>query len=267
MPTPRTFAAAVVAVAVLCVGPVAAAGSVFLEELTSPELRERIAAGTTTVIVPVGGTEQNGPHLVLGKHNVRAKLLAGRIARELGDALVAPVLAYVPEGGLAPPTGHMRFPGTITIPAATFRSVIESASRSFRLHGFRDIVLLGDSGDTQRDLAAVAARLNREWAATPVRVHAIREYYLAAGAPYARLLRERGVRDDEIGTHAGIGDTSLALALDPALVRTDRLAARAAPADGVRGDPQRASADLGRPGVEAIVAASVTAIRAAVARR
>ena len=68
------------------------------------------------------------------------------IARALGDALVAPVIAYVPEGAIAPPTGHMRFPGTITTPEDAFEKVLESAARSFKAHGFRAIVLLGDHG-------------------------------------------------------------------------------------------------------------------------
>src|SRR5262245_36646814 len=89
--------------------------TVMLEELTWTELRGQIRAGKTTVIVPIGGTEQNGPHMALGKHNVRVKALSERIARALGNALVAPVLAYVPEGSLQPPTGHMRFPGTLTV--------------------------------------------------------------------------------------------------------------------------------------------------------
>src|SRR6266498_3142080 len=116
--------------------------TVFLEELTWTELRDLIRSGKTTIILPTGGTEQNGPHMALGKHNVRVKALAEKIARGLGNALVAPVLAYVPEGGIAPPTGHMRFPGTITPPDEVFQKVLESAARSVGLHGFRDVVLL-----------------------------------------------------------------------------------------------------------------------------
>ena len=138
--------------------------SLFLEELTSPELAAAIRAGKTTVLVPIGGTEQNGPHMVLGKHNVRVKVLAGKIARELGNALVAPVIAYVPEGSVNPPTGHMRYPGTITVPADVYRKVLESAARSFRLAGFQNIVFLGDSGDYQKDNETVARQLGREWA-------------------------------------------------------------------------------------------------------
>src|SRR5262245_5297217 len=210
-----------------------APASVFLEDLTSPELAARIRAGTTTVIVPIGGTEQNGAHMALGKHNVRVKLLSERIARGLGNAVVAPVIAYVPEGSVNPPTGHMRYPGTITVPPDVYRSVIESAARSLKLAGFRDIVLLGDSGDYQQDNAKVAARLAREWAASPVRVHAIGEYYRAATSEFFESLRKQGFSDAEIGPHAGLADTSLMLAVDPRLVRGDRLQK----SDGVTGDP------------------------------
>src|ERR1700693_3457914 len=111
---------------------------VFLDELTSNELRDQIRAGKTTIIVPIGGTEQNGPHMVLGKHHARVKFFSARIAAALGNALVAPVLAYVPEGKESPPTAHMRFPGTITVPDAAFEEILLSAARGFRLHGFKD---------------------------------------------------------------------------------------------------------------------------------
>jgi creatinine amidohydrolase/Fe(II)-dependent formamide hydrolase-like protein len=237
--------------------------SVFVEELTWTELRDLIAAGKTTVIIPIGGTEQNGPHMAIGKHNVRVKLLAGRIAAGLGNAVVAPVLAYVPEGTIDPPSGHMRFPGTITVPEDVFEKTIEYAARSFKRHGFRDIVFLGDHGSTQKGEEMVAQRLNREWAATPVRAHAILDYYRESEAGFAHLLEGRGYPASEIGTHAGLGDTSLTLALDPSLVRADRLK----PGEGVNGDPRRATADLGKLGVEAVVAKTVAAIQGAVARR
>jgi creatinine amidohydrolase/Fe(II)-dependent formamide hydrolase-like protein len=152
--------------------------------------------------------------------NVRVKALSDRIAQSLGNALVAPVIAYVPEGSVNPPTAHMRFPGTITVPEATFEKLLESAARSFKLHGFRDIVLLGDHGDYQRNMKAVADRLDREWAATRVRVHAIDAYYRAGEATFAQMLKRQGYRDDEIGTHAGLSDTSLAMAVDPRLANT-----------------------------------------------
>ena len=243
--------------------------TVLLEELTWTEVRDLIKEGKTTVLIPLGGTEQNGPHMALGKHNARVRALSERIARGLGDAVVAPVLAYVPEGGLTPPSGHMRFPGTITVPEGTFEKVIESAARSFRLHGFRDIVFLGDSGSSQAAQGAVAARLTREWKDSPVRVHAGEVYYRAAEVDFPRLLRERGFREDEVGKHAGLADTSLTLAVDPRLVRVDRLKPGGGPDtfDGADGDPRRSTVALGKVGTDAIAARTVDAIRKAVARR
>ncbi len=241
----------------------AAPASVFIEDLTLAELRDLIASGKTTVIIPIGGTEQNGPHMAIGKHNVRVKLLAGKIAAALGSALVAPVLSYVPEGRVDPPTAHMRFPGTITVPEDAFEKVIEYAARSFKQHGFRDIVFLGDHGSYQKEEAAVAQRLDREWAATPARVHAILEYYQESEHGFGKLLEAQGYPASEVGTHAGLADTSLMMALDPSLVRTDRLK----PGEGDIGDPSRASAALGKLGVDLIVQKTVEAIKTAVARR
>jgi creatinine amidohydrolase len=244
----------------------AAPATVFIEDLTSPELRARIAAGATTVLVPIGGLEQSGPHIVLGKHNVRARVLAGRIAQGLGNTLVAPTIAYVPEGSIAPPAGHMRFAGTISIPEAAFESVLEATARSLCQHGVRDVFFLGDHGGYQKNEERAAARVNRGAAC---RVHALLDYYRATQTSYVAELKRRGHGDAEIGMHAGLADTALSLAIDPALVRQDLLAAgaQAGKGGGVDGDPRRATAELGRLGVDRIVAASVTAIRAGLQAR
>src|SRR6202167_3042723 len=197
--------------------------SIFLEDLTWTELRDAIGAGKTTIIIPIGGTEQNGPAMALGKHNRRVKLLSERIAASLGNALVAPVIAYVPEGNLSPPSGHLRFPGTIGVPEAAFETILEYAARSFKLHGFKDIVFLGDHGGYQANERNVANKLNREWASSNVRAHAIAQYHDAAQIDFARILRSQGFTPSEIGTHAGLNDTSLMLALDPSLVREDQI--------------------------------------------
>ncbi|MGA8033230.1 MAG: creatininase family protein [Casimicrobiaceae bacterium] len=241
----------------------------YIEQLTTPEVRAAVAAGSTTIIIPIGGTEQSGPAMVLGKHNVRVGILAGRIAAALGDALVAPVIAYVPEGNVDPPTSHMRFAGTISIPVDAFERTLEGAARSFAAHGFRDIVFIGDHGGYQRSEETVAKRLNREWAHRAVRAHAIVDYYRVTETDYVKALKARGLTDHEIGTHAGVADTSLSLALDPKLVRMDVLRAGKDldAAHGVYGDPRRSSAALGELGVDAIVAKTVAAIRQAVARR
>ncbi len=235
-----------------------------LEALTWTEVRDRVSAGATTILIPIGGTEQNGPYMVLGKHNVRVHLLAEEIAQRLGNALVAPVVTYVPEGAIHPPVAHMRFAGTISIPEPAFEALLEGAARSFKQHGFRDVVFLGDHGDYQKSLARVAARLNREWAHDPsCRVHALNAYYRASQDAFAAALKRRGYSEAEIGTHAGLADTALALALDKSLVRTEALAhaAKPGPTDGVHGDPRAATAELGEVGVAQIVDASVAAIK------
>src|ERR1700739_822583 len=169
----------------------AAETTVFLEDLTWTELRDRVHAGTTIILVPIGGTEQNGPHMALGKHNVRARALSEKIALELGNALVAPVIAYAPEGSVNPPSAHMRFPGTITVPDQAFESVLEYAARSLRLAGFRDIGFLGDHGGYQRDEQVVAARLNAEWRKSEIRVHALPEYYRTTQTEYVLALERK----------------------------------------------------------------------------
>jgi creatinine amidohydrolase len=258
----RAFLLVVLAVACLSTAALAAPPSVQLEELTWTEVKAALQSGTTTIIIPAGGTEQSGPHMALGKHNLRARVLAGRIAAALGDTLVAPVLAYVPEGAISPPIGHMRFPGTISIPDATFKSTVAAAARSFRQAGFTHIVLLGDHGGYQALLKQAAADLNKEWAGHGVHAHFIAEYYGATQTAYVQVLRAKGLSDAQIGEHAGVADTSLMMAIDPAYVRADRLGGHSV-ADGTQGDPASSSAALGQLGVDLIVSQTVAAIRKA----
>ncbi|MDE2395478.1 MAG: creatininase family protein [Burkholderiales bacterium] len=241
----------------------ASAASVQLEDLTWTELRDQVAAGTTTALVPVGGTEQSGPHMALGKHNVRVKALAARIAERLGRTVVAPVIAYVPEGAIDPPTQHMKFPGTISIPVPVFEATLAAAARSLCHGGLRDVFFLGDHGGYQASLGHVAAALDREWAGhSNCRAYALGAYYEAAQAPFEKALAARGYTKAEIGTHAGLADTSLMLAVDPALVREQTMREHVpSAAEGVYGDPRRSSAALGRIGIDHVVDASVAAIQ------
>ena len=218
--------------------------TVFLEDLTWTELRDAVKAGTTTVIIPTGGTEQNGPHMVLGKHNFLVKYKAGEVAKRLGKTVVAPVMAYVPEGEIDPPTGHMRFTGTITTPQDVFAKVLEFAARSLKQHGFRDIALLGDSGGNQAAQKLVAEALNKEWAGTPVRVHHLTDYYPGPGDAW---LKTQGESDETIGSHASIHDTASLLVLNPSMLRFSK-AAPGKPGDGsgVTGNPARSTVEYGR---------------------
>lgn len=257
-------------IAALCLATPALAqapDTVFMEQLTWDELRDAIAAGKTTIIVPTGGTEQNGPHMALGKHNARVTFNANTIARRLGNALVAPTMAYVPEGSIEPPlTGHMRFPGTISLPDPVYRQVLEYAARSLKLHGFKNIVFLGDSGGNQPGQTAVAATLNAEWAGSDVRVHTFFNYYRGDTEGDAALMMQRGIRKDEIGDHADVRDTSLLLATAPGMVRMNKLQAGDGK-NGVVGDPRHASAEIGRALVEKTVTRTVKEIRESIAKR
>jgi creatinine amidohydrolase len=244
--------------------------TVLLQDLTWTEVRDQVQAGKTTIIIPIGGTEQSGPDVALGKHNARVAWLSQKIAEGLGNALVAPVIAYVPEGSYAPPTSHMRFPGSITVPDAVFEQMLESAANSFAVHGFRNIVFLGDHGGYQNDLKRVVAQLNKTWAGSRTRAFVPPEYYGSLSDGYAQILRQHGFSDSEIGTHAGLADTSLQLAVAPQMVRLDRLQhePKLGAADGVYdGDPRRATAQLGRLGIDAIVSRTIDALKKDTAAR
>ena len=245
----------------------APSSSVVLEELTSTELRDRINHGATTVLIPIGGVEQSGPYIALGKHNVRAGMLARQIAQKLRNTIVAPVVSYVPEGGISPPAGHMRHAGTISIPPAAFEAVLEGAAASLRQHGFRDIIFIGDHGGYQKNEQNVAAKLNRAWSkggkGQDARAWALLDYYDITQTKYIAELQKRGFSAAEIGLHAGLADAALMLATDPAMVRSEAMAHGAKPgvADGVRGDATRATAELGQIGIKLQVDTSVAAIK------
>ncbi len=259
----------------LCVPAVAfAQKSVYLEELTTQEVAAMVKNSPSVVIIPVGGTEQNGPHMAMGKHNMRVKVLSGRIATQLStqlaaqkiNTIVAPVVSYVPEGNINPPTEHMKWAGTISISDEAFKSMLLSAARSFKQHGFTDIVILGDSGNYQSLLAQVATAFNKDAKNAPTRMHFIGEYYKVTQSTYIAALKSKGLNDIEIGTHAGSADTSLLMAIDPAMVKPDKFAeaAKNGRAGGTMGDPRAASAELGQIGTDAMVKMAVLAIQKAI---
>ena len=234
--------------------------SVFLEELTWTEVRDLIENGTSRVLIPTAGTEQNGPHMVLGKHRYIIEHTADLIARELGQTLVAPVMTHVPEGNIDPPSSHMRFPGTISLPNEHFVKVLEYTARSMAAHGFTDILFISDSGSNMRGIAEVTEVLNNEWRGSPARVHDVSDYYANNG--FREWLEAEGETPDSIGTHAGITDTSQLLYVNPLHIRTDKMAYDGGfENSGVRGDPTRASRSWGQKGIEMKVEAAVRQVR------
>ncbi|MBU6367560.1 MAG: creatininase family protein [Gemmatimonadetes bacterium] len=235
----------------------------YLEAMTWTEIRDAIAAGSRAVIVPTGGTEQNGPHMVLGKHNYIVTFAAGVLAQRLGNTLVAPTIQYVPEGDYTRP-GFGAKPGVISLPGPAYERLLDAAVRSLRVHGFTDILLIGDSGGNQAGLTAVSNALNAEWAGSGVRVHALVDYY-QQGRVLLRdyLKRTYGWDEATVGSHAGTTDTSQLLYVYPQGIRTDRLApGGGSPDSGVSGDPTKASAAIGQMAIDLKVNAAVAQYRA-----
>ncbi|MBE65164.1 MAG: creatininase [Gammaproteobacteria bacterium] len=234
--------------------------TVFLEELTWTEVDSAIASGSTTIIVPTAGTEQNGPHMVLGKHKYRINAGSERIARSLGDTLVAPAITYVPEGDIDPPSGHMRFAGTISIPQEVFELVLEHTARSLKQHGFTDILFIGDSGPNQGPQESVAKKLSREWSHEGINVFHIGDWYKIG--IFDEYLISQGANYEQIGSHAGLRDTSLLLAIAPEHVRTNNMnPGRGPDVDGVSGDPTIATPEYGQVGFDLIFNAALNQIK------
>jgi creatinine amidohydrolase len=238
--------------------PTRAPDTVFIDELTWEETRDALKAGTTTVIVPTGGTEKNGYHMVLGKHNYVVAFAANQMARKLGKTLVAPTIQYVPEGD-----PDRQNPGSISLPSPAYDLLLDAAARSLAAHGFKDILFIGDSGGNQAGMVAVAKALNEEWKGAGARVYALPDYYEQGRVHYrAWLEAEFGYQDATIGAHAGISDTSQMLFVHPAGIRTDRIMPWGGPADsGVSGDPTLSTAAIGRMGLAFKVNAGINQYR------
>ena len=151
--------------------------TVFLEEMTAGEIAAALRDGFASVIVATGGLEQNGPNVATGKHNYVLRVTADAIARKHGEMLVSSIVQFVPEGEINPPTGHMRFPGTISLRQDTFEALLMDICSSLRQHGFQNIFLIGDSGGNQDGMQNVATALNKDWAGDSARVFYIPEYY------------------------------------------------------------------------------------------
>ena len=239
--------------------------SVWIDELTWPEVRDAIAAGKRTAIIYAGSSEQNGPHMVIGKHNFIARALAQRIAEELGDALIYPTLPYAVAGNALTRTGHMRFPGTVSLPPEVFYGVVRAVGQSALTAGFKVIALMGDHGGGQDEMALAAKELDAQARADGARVLFIGDLYAKSRAQMRDILARRGLpaTDD----HAGIPDTSSLLHLEQApgrWVHKDKIALADAKT-GVQGNPQFSSAELGQIYLDLKVDLAVKQIRALLA--
>jgi creatinine amidohydrolase len=217
--------------------PIDAGESLWAEELTWMEIRDLMKAGkATTIIIGTGGVEQNGPYVAGGKHNFVLQTVLPYIARAIPNSLIAPVVKFVPEGRIEPTTsGHMNYPGTISLETSTFVALLTDIARSYKAHGFTDIILIGDSGGNQSGMKTVADTLNKKWENETARVHYLSEYYNEDRWSYDFLKtlgitqidstpgRQRDARvDTRNGMHDDIYYEAQIAVQDPKLIRAEQ---------------------------------------------
>jgi creatinine amidohydrolase/Fe(II)-dependent formamide hydrolase-like protein len=237
--------------------------SVWIEELTWMEVRDLIKAGKNTVIVATGGVEQNGPYLATGKHNYVLRATCPAIAKKLGNALCAPIVPFVPEGDIDPPSGMMRYPGTISLTESTYRTLLTEIASSLAQHGFEHIILIGDSGGNQEGMKAVAADLSAKWASGKTRIHFIPEYYDYPGT-YKWADQTFGWEEKVEGIHDDPTISTIMMTVDPNLVRIkEREAKGKASINTISLLPVEKAVEAGRKIVEHRAEVTVEAIRKA----
>jgi creatinine amidohydrolase len=246
--------------------PLKAPNTVWLEEMTWMDVRDAVAAGKTTIIIPTGGVEPNGPWLVTGKHNYILHVNCDAIARKLGNALCAPIVKFVPEGDIDPPSSHMRSPGTISMREETFRALLTDIVASLRQHGFRNIILIGDSGGNQPGQRLVADSLTAIWKGDPVVAH-VQEYYDYAGVK--KFMEPKGIVENAPeNLH---DDAVIALNMfidDPSSIRYDeRVKAGLAKINGVSLADRRKATQWAKEIVEFRTGVTVAAINKAIANK
>jgi len=247
------------------VRPIDAPDALFIDEMTWMEVRDAMKAGKDTVLVAAGGIEQNGPYVVTGKHNVVLRATTRAIAKKLGNALIAPIVGFAPEGDFDPPTDHMKYPGTIGVTEDTFRRLLTDVCSSLRVHGFRNILLIGDHGPDQEGLEQVATDLTRKWADGKTRVRYIADYY--DDGDVGKWLAGQGLKEVDEGLHEDFMMEAQMMVVDPTTVRMkERIAAGRFRINGIDLSPAEKTIDWGRRIVEFRAERTVAAIRKALER-
>ena len=248
------------------VNPISSPNTVWLEEMTWMDVRDAMKAGKTTVLIATGGIEPNGPWIALGKHNYVLHQNCEAIARKMGNALCAPIVKFVPEGGAEPPTGHMLSPGTLTMREGTFRAILTDLVTSLKAHGFTQLFLIGDSGGNQSGQRFVADSLNKLWGGSPLVAH-IQEYYDYAGV--AAYMKDHGIVD---GAAESLHDDAIIslniYADDPKAIRLDeRIKAGKASINGVSLADKKKNTALAKQIIEFRATTTINAINKAIANK
>jgi creatinine amidohydrolase/Fe(II)-dependent formamide hydrolase-like protein len=246
--------------------PVATPNTVWMEEMTWMDIRDALKAGKTTAIIATGGMEPNGPWLATGKHNYVLQSNCEAIARKLGNALCAPIVKFVPEGNIEPPSSHMVSPGTISMRETTFRAILTDIVASLKQHGFKQIFLIGDSGGNQAGQRAVADSLNTLWKGDALVAH-IQEYYDYAGV--AKYMEEHGIKDGKAESLHDDPIISLNMfATDPKSIRyEERVKAGKASINGVDLADRKKNADLAKQIIDFRATTTIEAMKKAIANK
>jgi creatinine amidohydrolase len=243
------------------------ANAVYMENMTWQEIRDRVAAGGDIVIVPTGGTQQNGPHMATGAHTVIAKYTAVDIAHKLPGTLVAPVIPYTVSGRINPPEGDMQFSGTIALRQEVYEAVLEDVATSLKQHGFHLICFLGDSDGANLGQQRVAAKLTAAWAAQGVRVINLDAY--SRKESQLQWAQSMGAMTLDPMAKAGMAQTAQLMAINPVLLRTSLIGAyteRDYATTGAAGDATQATAANGKGFLGVKIDAAVRQIKEATQR-
>ena len=240
--------------------PIEALDNVWIEELTMMEVRDALAEGKTTALILTGGIEENGPYLTTGKHNHVLSVMGESIARRLGDALIAPIVTLEPGN-----PGSSRSPGTVVLSRATYQAMLTDMATSLKSQGFRNIILMGDSGGNRGPMAAVADALSTAWRGGSTGIYHIPEYYNYDDVvTYQRDVL--GVDEDPRleGLHDDYYITSIIMNDDPRHVRLEqRIKAGKASINGISILPAEKTIEHGRRLIEFRTDVTVKAIREA----
>jgi creatinine amidohydrolase/Fe(II)-dependent formamide hydrolase-like protein len=191
--------------------PFSVADTVELELLTHTEVNDKIHKdGKTSVLVVTGGTEERGPHDVLGGHTIMSRYRAIEVAKRLGNALVAPVLPIaVSATGLRENTTQ---PGGVQMPADVFKSVQIAMIESMAMNGFKDIFVMGDHGGGQDQIREAVAEEDAKLSPKGVRVYYISDFYQKTHDDVDMYMYEHQL---PIGGHGAMMETSEMLYWEP----------------------------------------------------
>jgi creatinine amidohydrolase len=146
-----------------------------LELLTHSEVAQKIKEGKTSVLLVTGGTEERGPHNVLGGHTIMSRHRSIEIAKRLGNALVAPILPIsVAATGVSEGTNT---PGGLQMPADVFKGVQLAMIESISYSGFKDIYVMGDHGGGQPQIQEAVKEMDAKLSSKGVHVYYINDFY------------------------------------------------------------------------------------------